>query len=209
MTRIDENQESIARIRMAIDEYEKQRTLDEKEEDNIEESSNHSAITSASWRFGAPERITNSRAFKDILKALETFPGKRITYEQHIQVRLFKCANITYQSLEDWRGLRDIVRCNPSFHKQRRQDCVLFDSDAPGMSFARLSALIRCTLESKRQFDVALVQTFKPSKWRPNTNWAGCQVHERTKEYSLLLMDYVIRGALLTPARGTTKERLH
>ncbi|KAK6966665.1 hypothetical protein R3P38DRAFT_3245650 [Favolaschia claudopus] len=70
MTRIDENQESIARIRMAIDEYEKQRTLDEKEEDNIEESSNHSAITSASWRFGAPERITNSRAFKDILKAL-------------------------------------------------------------------------------------------------------------------------------------------
>ncbi|KAK6966673.1 hypothetical protein R3P38DRAFT_2815922 [Favolaschia claudopus] len=70
MTRIDENQESIARIRMAIDEYEKQRTLDEKEEDNIEESSNHSAITSASWRFGAPERITNSRAFTDILKAL-------------------------------------------------------------------------------------------------------------------------------------------
>ncbi|KAK6984567.1 hypothetical protein R3P38DRAFT_2575663, partial [Favolaschia claudopus] len=225
MTRIDENQESIARIRMAIDEYEKQRTLDEKEEDNIEESSNHSAITPASWRFGAPERITNSRAFTDILKALghsigdfdtmlrdfiaETFPGERITYEQHIQVRPFKCAHITYQSLEDWRGLRDIVRCNPSFHKQRRQDCVLFDSDAPGMSFARLSALIRCTLESRRQFDVALVQTFKPSKWRPNTNWAGCQVHEQTKEYSLLLMNYVIRGALLTPARGTTKERLH
>ncbi|KAK7034389.1 hypothetical protein R3P38DRAFT_3185238 [Favolaschia claudopus] len=225
MTRIDENQEAIARIRMAIDEYEKQCTLDEREDDDLEESSNDSAVTSASWRFGSPERKTNSRAFADILKALghsigdfytmlrdfiaETFPGERMTYEQHIQIRPFKCAHITYQSLEDWRGLRDIVRCNPIFHGQRRQDCVLVNSDAPGMSFARLSAMIRCTLESKRQFDVAVVQSFKPSKWRPNTNWTGCHVHEQSKEYSLLLMDYVIRGALLTPARGTKKERLH
>ncbi|KAK6966916.1 hypothetical protein R3P38DRAFT_3337690 [Favolaschia claudopus] len=202
MTRIDENQEAIARIRMAIDEYEKQCTLDEREDDDLEESSNDSAVTSASWRFGSPERKTNSRAFADILKALghsigdfytmlrdfiaETFPGERMTYEQHIQIRPFKCAHITYQSLEDWRGLRDIVRCNPIFHGQRRQDCVLVNSDAPGMSFARLSAMIRCTLEK-----------FKPSKWRPNTNWTGCHVHEQSKEYSLLLMDYVIRGALL------------
>ncbi|KAJ6495094.1 hypothetical protein C8R45DRAFT_823984, partial [Mycena sanguinolenta] len=111
--------------------------------------------------------------------------------------------------LEDWQGLRDIVRCNPQFHGDARYDSVLFNSESPGMSFARLSTLMRCTLESKHQFDVALVRLFQQSKWTPKTAWAGCQVHEEGKEYSLLLMDYVIRGALLTPATDSGRDNLH
>ncbi|KAJ7667352.1 hypothetical protein B0H17DRAFT_946948, partial [Mycena rosella] len=84
-----------------------------------------------------------------------------------------------------------------------------FNSDSPGMSFARICALLRCTLESKRQFDVALVHEFRQNRWKPKTAWAGCQVHEEAKEYSLLLMDYVIRGALLTQASETGKGHLH
>jgi hypothetical protein len=125
------------------------------------------------------------------------------------QIQPFKCAHITYQSLEDWRGLEDIVRCNPSFHGSERYDSILFNSDSPGMSFARISALLRCTLESKRQFDVALVHEFRRNKWKPRTAWAGYQVHEEAKEYSLLLMDYVIRGALLTRAPVAGKGNLH
>ncbi|KAJ7044327.1 hypothetical protein C8F04DRAFT_942289 [Mycena alexandri] len=40
------------------------------------------------------------------------------------QIRPFKCARNTYQSFEDWRGLRDIVRCNPCFHGRPRYDCI-------------------------------------------------------------------------------------
>ncbi|KAJ7925487.1 hypothetical protein B0H13DRAFT_1557224, partial [Mycena leptocephala] len=74
---------------------------------------------------------------------------------------------------EDWRGLRDTLRCNPSFHGNARFDSVLFNSDSLGMSFARIFALLRCTLESKRQFDVAPVRIFHRSKWKPKTEWAG------------------------------------
>ncbi|KAJ7159173.1 hypothetical protein C8R43DRAFT_882009 [Mycena crocata] len=117
--------------------------------------------------------------------------------------------HLTYQSLEDWRGLRDIVRCNPSFHGYSRYDSILFNSDLPGLSFARLRTMFRCTLETKRQFDVAIVRQFRRSKWKPRTDWAGCQVYEETKEYSLLLMDYVMRGALLTPVTASGKDNLH
>lgn len=76
------------------------------------------------------------------------------------------------------------------------------------MAFSRIVALLRCTLESKRQFDVALVHQFRDSKWKPRTAWAGYQVHEEVREYSFLLMDYVIRGALLTSAAGSGKENI-
>ncbi|KAJ7076600.1 hypothetical protein C8R43DRAFT_1177915 [Mycena crocata] len=218
MNRIDETQEAIARIRMAIDKFDKQCEEDEREDEpDLEESSNTSALTSASWRFGAPDRLTNSRAFGDLLNSAgnpvkdfdsmlrdfisEHFPGE--------QIQPFKCAHLTYQSLEDWRGLRDIVRCNPSFHGYSRYDSILFNSDLPGLSFARLRTMFRCTLETKRQFDVAIVRQFRRSKWKPRTDWAGCQVYEETKEYSLLLMDYVMRGALLTPVTASGKDNLH
>ncbi|KAJ7805498.1 hypothetical protein B0H14DRAFT_2167568, partial [Mycena olivaceomarginata] len=111
------------------------------------------------------------------------------------QICRFKCAHITYQSLEDWRGLQDIVRCNPSFHSYSWYNSVLFNTYSPGMAFTCLSALMHCTLKSKRQFDVVLVHQFRCSTWKPRTEWAGCQVHEEVQQYSLMLMDYVIRGA--------------
>ncbi|KAJ7686915.1 hypothetical protein B0H17DRAFT_984801 [Mycena rosella] len=219
MNRINETQEAIARIRMAIDQHDQQC-----EEGDVDSTPKFSRVTSASWRFGAAGRIVNSNAFGVLKPAgctvqnfnlmlrdfiAEHFPDDRVSYEQRIQIQPFKCAHLTYQSFEDWRGLEDIVRCNPSFHGSERYDSVLFNSDSPGMSFARISALLRCTLESKRQFDVALVHEFRQNKWKPRTAWAGCQVHEEAKEYSLLLMDYVIRGALLTRAPVVGKGNLH
>ncbi|KAJ7897727.1 hypothetical protein B0H14DRAFT_2494751 [Mycena olivaceomarginata] len=226
MDRIDETQEAIARIRMAIDNYDKQRAEDKQEEDiEFDETPNASQFGSASWRFGAPERLFNSRSLEEFLKSVgfavpnfdlmlrdfiaENFPGDCVAYEERIQIRPFKCAHITYQSLEDWRGLRDIVRCNPSFHGYSRHDSVLVNCNSPGLSFARLCALFRCALENKRQIDVALVHEFKLSKWKPRTRWAGYQAHEEMKDYSLLLMDYMVRGALLTPVAEKGRGNLH
>ncbi|KAF8181735.1 hypothetical protein K438DRAFT_1601456, partial [Mycena galopus ATCC 62051] len=99
-------------------------------------------------------------------------------------IRPFKRVHLMYRSLEDWRGLRDIIRCNPLFHGHIRFDSLLFNSDSPGMAFARICALLRCTLESKHQFDIALVCEDRQSNWKPRTAWAGCQVHEEANSYS-------------------------
>ncbi|KAJ7858830.1 hypothetical protein B0H14DRAFT_3085032 [Mycena olivaceomarginata] len=156
-------QRPIGRIWMAIDKDDRQRKEDEQEDEpDIDETPNESQFNSGSWR---------------------------LVLTPH-QICPFKCAHITYQSLEDWRGLRDIVRCNPSFHGHPRYDSVLFNSDSPDMAFARLHSLLRCTLESKHHTAGA------------RTEWAGCQVREEVPEYSFLLMDYAIRGALLTPVPG-------
>ncbi|KAF8214604.1 hypothetical protein K438DRAFT_1562992 [Mycena galopus ATCC 62051] len=226
MDRIDETQEAIARIRMAIEKYDEQREEDEQEEETeLDDTPKLSQVNSASWRFGAPGRLFNSGTLEEYLDSVghpvhgfdlllrdfitEQFPDDRVSYEQRIQIRPFKCVHLMYQSLEDWHGLRDIIRCNPLFHGQIRFDSLLFNSDSPGMAFARVYALLRCTLESKRQFDVALVREYRRSNWKPRTEWAGCQVHEEVNSYSLMLMDYVIRGALLTPVSDSGKENLH
>ncbi|KAJ7347985.1 hypothetical protein DFH08DRAFT_867079 [Mycena albidolilacea] len=211
LDRIDETQEAIARIRMVIDKYNKQHEEDEQEEEpELDDAPKLSQINSASWRFGAPGRLFNSGTFKKYLDSIghpvhefhlllcdfitKQFPDDRVSYEQRIQ---------------DWRSLRDIIRCNPLFHGHTRFDSLLFNSDSPGMAFARIYVLLCCTLESKRQFDIALVREYRRSNWKPRTKWAGCQVHEEVNSYSLMLMDYVIRGALLTPATDGGKENLH
>jgi hypothetical protein len=109
MDRIDETQEAIARIRMAIDKYNKQRKEDEQEEEpELDDAPKSSQVNSASWRFGAPGRLFNSRTFKEYLDSIghpvhefnlllrdfitEQFPGDRVSHEQHIQVSS-KCTN--------------------------------------------------------------------------------------------------------------------
>ena len=39
--------------------------------------------------------------------------------------------------------------------------------------------------------------------------WAGCQVHEEEKGYSLMLVEDAIRGALLAPVGVSGKENVH
>ncbi|KAJ7864578.1 hypothetical protein B0H14DRAFT_3084417 [Mycena olivaceomarginata] len=170
MDPIDETQEAITRIWMAVDNYEKQCELDEQEDKpELDKILSTSQINSVSWR--AFEEELNSAGHP---------------------IHPFKCAHIIYQSLEDWRGLWDIVRCNPSFHGYSQYDSVLFNTDSPGMAFTCLSALMCCTLESK-------------CTQKPRTERAGCQA----QQYSLMLMDYVIRGTFLTPAAGSGKANLH
>ncbi|KAJ7084993.1 hypothetical protein C8R44DRAFT_753060 [Mycena epipterygia] len=179
MNRIDEKQEAIARICMAIDTYDKQCRADEEEEErDIDETANTSQMTSASWKFGAPKGVITSKVFENTLRSAgysvqnfdlmlqdfvaEQFPREHVSYEQCIQ------------SLKDWRGLRDIVRCNPSFHGHPQYDSVLFNSDSPRMAFARVFVFLCYTLESKRQFDVALFTNFG----RPNGSqtWPGLDI---------------------------------
>ncbi|KAJ6588227.1 hypothetical protein B0H19DRAFT_924249, partial [Mycena capillaripes] len=120
----------------------------------------------------------------------------------------FQCVYIAFQSNDDWSESEDILRCNHNWYKSGpRYDCVLFNQDDPGLACARLRSLIRCKLPSGRIVDLAIVQVMKKSSWRPRTVWDGCAVYEEEKNFSFLLMDYIIRGALLVPVRPTPSSR--
>lgn len=101
--------------------------------------------------------------------------------------------------MEDWTEARDILRCNPDFHERKRYDCVIVNDDGPGTTVARLRLLLRCRLPSGKVVDMALVHAFNRNKWRPFTMWDNCQIYAETQDSSFLLMDYVVRGALLCP----------
>ncbi|KAJ7489615.1 hypothetical protein B0H11DRAFT_1638152, partial [Mycena galericulata] len=88
--------------------------------------------------------------------------------------------------LEDWRGAQDIIRCNPSFHRRPRYDCLLINFTDPGLHCAWVCSLLRCNMPSGRQIDVALVRMFESSRWKPRTRWSGCEIREEAKEYSFL-----------------------
>ena len=127
------------------------------------------------------------------------------------QLLPFLTAYVDYQSLEDWTGARDILRCNPNFHHEPRYDCVILNYEAVKLpvASARLQHLVRCILPSRRPVDIALVHMFKYDKWRPRTFWDGCEVRDEEKNISFLRMDYVVRGALLARAFEAPRESLH
>ncbi|KAJ6577876.1 hypothetical protein B0H19DRAFT_985472 [Mycena capillaripes] len=189
MSRIDETQEAMARIRMNINAYDEALRKLQDLDETIDETP-IDPQTSAHWAFGAPTNA-GSVFFKDFdfrlrLFLSDEFPEEHIKYEDTISIRLFKCLYISYQSVEDWRGAQDIIRCNPCFHQRPRYDCLLVNFTEPGLHFARVRSLLRCKLPSGRQIDLALVCMFERSRWKPRTLWAGCQIREEAKESSFL-----------------------
>jgi len=115
------------------------------------------------------------------------------------QVRLFKSLKVTYQSMEDWMEACDILRCNPDFHQCERYDCVIINTDSPGTTVARLCSLLRCWLSTGKVVDMALVHSFSQTNWKPHTTWENCQLRTEASNSSFVLLDYVVRGALLCP----------
>ena len=101
--------------------------------------------------------------------------------------------------MEDWTEARDILRCNPDFHQRERYDCVIINDDSPGTTVARLRSLLRCRLSSGRVVDMSLIHAFTRNNWKPYTMWNNCQIRAEARESSFVLMDYIVRGALMCP----------
>ncbi|KAJ7585567.1 hypothetical protein C8J56DRAFT_721459, partial [Mycena floridula] len=57
--------------------------------------------------------------------------------------------------------------------------------------------------------DLALVRKHMPHRWKPRTVWQGCQVVSEEKSTSLISMQYIVRGALFSPAFGANNSSLH
>lgn len=101
--------------------------------------------------------------------------------------------------MEDWTEARDILRCNPNFFNKERYDCVIINDDSPATTVMRLRSLLRCKMSSGKMIDMALVHSFTRTKWKPDTMWENCQIRTEAKDSSFVLMDYVVRGALMCP----------
>ncbi|KAF8182254.1 hypothetical protein K438DRAFT_1975779 [Mycena galopus ATCC 62051] len=213
------------------DGQEEDKELDEEEQQFQEDSRRripHSKLAPGSpdnqWIFGSALQYGDSRSYEDLYAPNnpvyhffddrlrnflhDTFPDEYLTWEQEILVESFQCVYLVYSSKDDWTECEDILRCNNNWYRKGpRYDSVLYNSDAPGLACARLRSLLRCKLPSGRTVDLAIVQDMQPSTWRPRTVWDGCKVYGESKDFSFLLMDYVIRGALLAPVDPPPKSQ--
>ncbi|KAJ7206056.1 hypothetical protein GGX14DRAFT_367655, partial [Mycena pura] len=130
--------------------------------------------------------------------------------DSYKQIEVFRCLYIAYQSKDDWREGEDILRCHSNWYNRGpRYDCLIFDAADDPLACARLRSLVRCQLSSGRIVDLAMVQLMKQSKWRPRNTWDGCLVFDEHRDVDFLLVEHVIRGALLAPVRPTPTAHPH
>ncbi|KAJ7241737.1 hypothetical protein C8J57DRAFT_1726504 [Mycena rebaudengoi] len=231
MVKIDENEEAIAELDMLVaDHHARQKEVQKKATEDADDEAGNLApqIADAHWRLGAPNRKFASRRFEaEMLRtpggenfqgfdvALRVFlateyPDLQIGYEKTLHVQSFGVIHIEYQSKVDWSPQKDILRCAESFYGRPRHDCVLYNLDVEPLSLARLLTLFRVsTGDDGESFDLAYVRRFKNSKWKPRTTWQGCRVVEEVEKAEFLPLTYITRGALLPPARGTSRRNLY
>ncbi|KIJ30780.1 hypothetical protein M422DRAFT_267613 [Sphaerobolus stellatus SS14] len=224
ITRIDENQEAIARIRMFVDLNDVEISKAMSAEDLTDGCGPppEPVYSQENYALGSPQtklsidvlknKKANLPAYRFFGRKLQEFLGKELEEESRPSGFLtrtpYQCLYLTSMSLEDWREKRDILRCNPSFYDRPRYDCVVINTSP--VTFVRLEFIFTCQGTSKRQYDTALVHMLEASKWRPNTEWEGCRVLEEKGLYQFILLKYIIRGCHLIPAtdKGTGKYYL-
>ncbi|KIJ35457.1 hypothetical protein M422DRAFT_180706 [Sphaerobolus stellatus SS14] len=212
MIKIDENQEAIARITMAVEHYDASKYVQSQEEDeNDGEEAPPPVIEEAHWKLGSPLRRISARdweiseagnpAFRRFESKLTNFLTEILVEDdrpsQPLLLHPYQCIYLHYRSLENWQEIRDILRCNPNFYSNPRYDCVIINTQP--ISFARLYALFSCQGPSKIKHYIALIGKFRATKWKPKTVWDGCRVFEE-KEYDFVLLKYLIRGCHMIPA---------
>ncbi|KAJ7581540.1 hypothetical protein C8J56DRAFT_1057519 [Mycena floridula] len=227
MSIMDEKQEAIACIWLTIDKsFEAQKRLQEEfledgSDENVPKAGQRDS-EGCHWTFKAPQKVTDSKkienentgdpVFKDFdfklhSFVLEYFPHLSATYEQ---IYPFHAVELCYQSLDDWTEARDILRCTPLFSNTPQFDSVVLNTEPGGMRTGRLVSIFRCRfMNTGETLELALVHKHMPHRWKPRTVWQGCQVVSEEKSTSLILMQYIVRGALLSPAFGANNSSLH
>ncbi|KAJ7825670.1 hypothetical protein B0H14DRAFT_2820100, partial [Mycena olivaceomarginata] len=201
LSEIDATKEAMARIRMAVDDDDKDA------QQRLEAATSYTADPAAttSWIDPAVRNTFDADLHRFIRDA---FPNELdADGAGKIMIRPYKCIYVHYTSLEDWTDKCDILRCNPDFqvNSEQRFDSVVVNMDDDPLSCARMLYLFRCSLLSDREEDVALVRFFKKSRWQPKTAWKNCRVLEdgRTR---FILPRYFTRGVHLINAFGCKKE---
>ncbi|KAG8782678.1 hypothetical protein FRC12_020567 [Ceratobasidium sp. 428] len=146
------------------------------------------------------------RAHKLIKEIDPTFPLDHPfkVYECHM-------LKVQFESFEDWRLHRDILRCNPHVHSKERRDCVIVQSDR-GVTLARLLMLILCMNPiTKSDLSLALVVYFDPvygpvPPLERALGFKRFRQHPR-KSAEIIPAKSIIRGALLVSSLEELESR--
>jgi len=228
MVRIDENQEAIARIRMAVNSHDKevQRMNDELDKSDGEQLPPPTR-TQAHWAVGSRQRKielglyeeqnSDNPAFRRFGSRLLSFFQETLNSDTQLRPP-FHVSNsdlllsldsnlsvqiIPYQCLYlQYRSLEDWREKRDILRcNPRFYGAPRYDCvviNTSPISFARLQGLFTCRDLDKKECTVALVSLFQPSTWKPRTNWDWCRVFEE-RGYSFVLLDYLVRGCHMIP----------
>lgn len=232
---MDENEETMARIQMAVDEWLKSREEDEK--DQVLGPSN--AESPAHWKLGSADpRITSVRieaknqsnpSFRHFNQKLREYlarhyPAYVVRPDQDIQVcstcscsfklcteimllqiEACKVLYVDYQSKVDWKLARDILRCNAHFHGRSRYDSIIYEGHDDDLAMGRLEMVFRCHLPCKVCLDLAMIKPYCKSSWAARTR-TDCPIREWGPGSTFIALEHVTRGALLCPIFGAPRE---
>ncbi|KAJ7766860.1 hypothetical protein B0H16DRAFT_1661404 [Mycena metata] len=216
LARIDENKEAFARIRMAVDEYDKlHSTVTEEEKDNNFDREG----SELQWSLGSPLKWTTAELLQQDLRDKNFATNLRLFLNEFvldqplqpgevIQLQRHQCIRLRYQSCVNWTERTDILRCNPNFHSRERYDHVLANNESQDITVAHLVELLRCRLPDKSVHDLALIRMLKPSKWTPKTKWSNCRVYDEEKSFNFILAKVLIRSAHMIPVFDAKKVSL-
>ena len=107
---------------------------------------------------------------------------------------------INYESVVDWKLTTDRLRCNKSFHGFERHDHVIIQLEH-GHFFARLLHLFEVTV-GERSHALAYVESYcRPpgSMQRKDKDLGLYRLQLKAKQYEIISLESVVRGALLVP----------
>ncbi|KAJ6485311.1 hypothetical protein C8R47DRAFT_1016572 [Mycena vitilis] len=212
----DENEEAMARIKMAVDEWRK--SQDDPDVDDSERELITQSAPGAHWSLGSPDRVVSihrlerendqNPAFRNFNMRLREYiaghhPSHAVRLEQEIKIKGCKVVYLDYQSRVDWRSARDILRCNPKFHNAARYDSVIYETDDDPLAMGQLQFMFRALLPSGAELDLAMIRPFRKTPWQPKTP-TDCPVREHLSPQSsfFIALEHVQRGALLCPIFG-------
>ncbi|KAJ7672087.1 hypothetical protein B0H17DRAFT_1141248 [Mycena rosella] len=191
ISRQDENEEPMARIKMAVDEWLKNQT--DSDIDASERELITSLVSTAHWKLGSPDRTVSvhrieaekrgNPVFRNFNARLREYiarhhPSHSVRLEQEIEIEACKVIYIDYQSTVDWRSARDILRCNPKFHDAPRFDSVMYDTDNDPLAMGQLQFMFRAHLPSGAKLDLATIRPFRKTSWQPKTQ-TDCPIQEQ------------------------------
>ncbi|KAJ7204541.1 hypothetical protein C8J57DRAFT_1100775 [Mycena rebaudengoi] len=194
----DENEEALARIKMAVDEW-----LKSQEDSDIDDSERElitQSVSTAHWSLGSPDRHISVHRIEADNRGDSSFRNFNMRLREYIahhhpsvvlltpaQIQPCKVFYVHYQSKVDWRSARDILRCNPKFHNAPRFDSVMYETDNDPFAMGQLQLVFRSHLPSGAELDLAMIRPFRKTSWQPKTP-TDCSIREQLSAQSSIFI---------------------
>ncbi|KAJ3832869.1 hypothetical protein F5878DRAFT_591241 [Lentinula raphanica] len=126
--------------------------------------------------------------------------GKRIKFNANDKLVPYQSIKVKYESLETWRPVMDILRCNPDFHNRPRYDFIIIQTARDGPVFAQMQYLFVCTV-ADMPYPMALIQAYRVVRSRSSHDKdLGFLRLRKDRVTELISVQSIVRGAIVIPA---------